>query len=70
MIKVSIIIDCDACRCLFRLSHFASEDITAWRVHGGALLSLAEDDGWVQTSDGNYHYCPGCLEEDQDLYFH
>ena len=63
MLKVLIMIDCDSCRSLFQLSHFASTDVTAWSVHGDKLVQLAESNGWSRTCCGNFHYCPTCAEE-------
>lgn len=60
MLKVSLIIDCDGCRCLFPFSRFASDDTVAWRVHGDSLVSMAEDAGWTRSECGNFHYCPEC----------
>jgi hypothetical protein len=64
MLKVMLMIDCDACRRLFRLSHVASEDRTAWLIHGGSLTDMAEEEGWGNSSCRNFHYCPRCVEED------
>jgi hypothetical protein len=68
MKKVLLLIDCDACRSLFDYSHFASEDTTAWNVHGDRLIGMAVAEGWAESSCGNFQYCPGCLEEDEELY--
>lgn len=67
MLKVSLIIDCDGCRSLFPYSRFASDDTSAWRVHGEFLVAMAEEDGWVRTSCGNYHYCEPCWDELSEL---
>lgn len=69
MLKVMLLIDCDGCRRLFLCSRFASEDTSAWRVHGDILSKMAEDVGWIQSSDGNLHFCSACLKMDDALYF-
>ena len=63
MLKVSLIIDCDGCRRLFPYSRFASDDTTAWQVHGETLVHMAEEKGWTRTECGNFHYCLDCYEE-------
>ncbi len=60
MLKVLLLIDCDSCRALFRHLTVASDDQTAWAVHGDNLAVIAEDQGWVRTHDGNCHYCSRC----------
>jgi hypothetical protein len=60
MLKVLLMIDCDFCRQLFRFSLFASEDLTAWGVHGQGLATMAEAQGWQRSLCGNFHYCPHC----------
>lgn len=67
MFKVLLLIDCDGCRRLFEFSRTASEDTSAWRVHGEALLSMAKRKDWAETIDGNSHYCPQCWRELEDL---
>ena len=60
MLKVLLMIDCEFCRRLFRLSHFASDDITAWQIHSTNLVAIAESEGWQRSDCGNFHYCPTC----------
>lgn len=67
MLKVSLIIDCDGCRCLFPFSRFASDDTVAWRVHGDCLAAMAEDAGWTRSECGNFHYCSHCWTELEDM---
>lgn len=68
MRKVLLLIDCDACGRLYDFSRTASEDITAWHVHGNIIIQMALDDGWHQSYDTNYHYCPRCLTASPDLH--
>jgi len=65
MKKVFLLIDCDSCRQLYAHSLFASEDTSAWEIHGDRLLEMAEHDGWAKSSCSNYQYCPSCLQEDE-----
>lgn len=60
MLKVALLIDCDSCRCLYPLSRFVSDDVTAWRVHGDTLMDMSEEDGWDCSECRNFHYCPEC----------
>lgn len=69
MLKVLLLIDCDGCRNIFHYSRFASEDNTAWRIHGDNLIKMAESNGWNESSDGNSHFCPSCLQQDEMLNF-
>jgi hypothetical protein len=68
MKKVLLLIDCDACRKLYDYSHFASEDVTAWSVHGDNLIRMAVAEGWAESSCHNFQYCPRCLDEDEELF--
>ena len=63
MLKVLLMIDCELCRRLFSLSHFASADPSAWLVHGDNLAASAEHQGWQRSLCGNFHYCPDCCAE-------
>ena len=63
MLRVFLLIDCDGCRDVFPYSRLASEDRTAWHVHSRSLIRCAEDDGWFESSDGNFHYCSTCYEK-------
>ena len=63
MIKILLMIDCEFCRRLFRLSHFASDDPTAWTVHGDNLVAIAKSEGWLSSDCGNFHYCPPCTAD-------
>jgi len=67
MKRVFLLIDCDSCRQLYPHSLFASEDTSAWEVHGNNLLEMAERDGWAGSSCRNYQYCPTCLQENDEL---
>lgn len=69
MRKVLLLIDCDGCRCLYEFSRTASEDTTAWHVHGDTLVRMAIDDSWHETSCGNYHYCSACLRNNPLLQY-
>ncbi|MGI0134505.1 MAG: hypothetical protein ACREBW_06070 [Candidatus Micrarchaeaceae archaeon] len=61
MKKVLLMIDCDGCRQLYEMIRVASEDTTAWHVHGDRLTRMAMKDGWARTEDDNSHYCPDCV---------
>jgi hypothetical protein len=63
MLRVFLLIDCDGCREVFPYSRLASEDTIAWRVHASGLIRSAEKDGWIESSDCNFHYCPQCWDE-------
>jgi hypothetical protein len=62
MLRVFLLIDCDGCREVFPYSRLASEDRIAWHVHSRSLIRSAEQDGWFESSDGNFHYCPTCFD--------
>lgn len=66
MKKVLLLLDCDLCRCLYEFTRFASEDTTAWDLHGRTIANMAFQDGWARTVDDNSHYCPDCIEELDD----
>jgi len=69
--KVLLLIDCDSCRCLYEFTRLASEDTTAWDVHGRALVQMALQSGWAGSQDDNFQYCPDCvrqLEEECQFY--
>lgn len=68
MLKVSLIVCCDDCRCLFPFSRFASDDTAAWRVHGDSLTTMAQDAGWTRSECGKFHYCPNCWTELEDMF--
>lgn len=68
MLKVLLLIDCDTCRRLFEFSRTASEDTAAWRLHGKSLVGMAEDSGWAESDDGNFHYCPSCSDDMQKMF--
>jgi hypothetical protein len=70
MKKVILLIDCDSCRTLYAYSRFASEDTTAWDLHGSNLVRMAINDGWAESSDGNFQYCPRCLEHNEELFIY
>jgi hypothetical protein len=66
--KVLLMIDCDSCRRLYEYTRTASEDTSAWWVHGNAVAKMAMRDGWARSADDNFHYCPECLDEcDEDM---
>lgn len=67
MKKVILLIDCDSCRVLYPYTRFASEDTTAWDLHGNNIIRMAVADGWAQSMDRNFQYCPSCIEEDEQL---
>lgn len=60
MKKVLLMLDCDFCRELYGYTRTASEDTTAWDVHGDAIVRMALKDGWECSEDYNSHYCPDC----------
>jgi hypothetical protein len=63
MKKVMLMIDCDGCKCLYEHFHIASEDTSAWWVHGEALVKEALIAGWARSPDDNYYYCPDCRDD-------
>ena len=63
MKKVLLMLDCDGCRCLYEHVRIASEDTTAWWVHGNALVKRALLEGWARSDDDNYYFCPDCQDE-------
>lgn len=63
MKKVLLLLDCDHCRCLYDFARFASEDTTAWDLHGRTIAKRAFQDGWARTPDDNFHYCPDCIQK-------
>lgn len=63
MKKVLLLLDCDLCRNVYEYTRFASEDTTAWDVHGSAISRMAFRDGWARTCDDNSHYCPSWIEQ-------
>ena len=67
MKKVLLMIDCDNCRRLYEYTRCASEDTSAWHVHGGMLAKMAFKDGWARTLDDNSHFCPNCVVEHEDM---
>ena len=67
MLKVSLLIDCDSCRSLYPFSRFVSDDVSAWRVHGEALVDMSDQDGWDRSECGNFHYCPACSASVQEM---
>jgi hypothetical protein len=62
MKKVLLMLDCERCRRLYEFTLTASEDTSAWWVHGTRLIKMALKDGWARTEDDNSHYCPTCVE--------
>ena len=68
MMKVLLMIDCDSCRELFSFSRTASDDTSAWRVHGTNLVRMAIEHGWAESQDCNYHYCPKCADELEEMF--
>lgn len=67
MKKVLLLIDCDGCRRLYPYCRFASEDVTAWELHGNNIVRLAKREGWGESFCRNFQYCPDCIEEDERL---
>jgi hypothetical protein len=67
MKKVLLLIDCDSCRQLYVHSRVASEDTTAWELHGNNLIKMAVRDGWGESCCRNFQYCPSCLEDNEEL---
>ena len=67
MKKVLLLIDCDSCRQLYIHSRVASEDTSAWNVHGNNLIRMAMRDGWGESYCRNFQYCPRCLDDNEEL---
>jgi hypothetical protein len=67
MKKALLLLDCDSCRQVYSHSCFASEDTTAWEIHGANLIQMAVCDGWAESYCRNYLYCPSCLRENEEL---
>jgi hypothetical protein len=67
MKKVLLMLDCDGCRQLYEIIRIASEDTTAWHVHGDSITRMAMEDGWARTEDDNSYYCPDCLLSLEDM---
>lgn len=61
MKQVLLMLVCDCCRRLYEFTRTASEDVTAWEVHGDTIIAMALNDGWAGAEDGNSHYCPTCF---------
>lgn len=68
MKKVLLMLDCDNCRRLYPFTRFASEDTTAWDVHGDTLTGMALVDGWSRSEDDNSHFCSECSNEQVDMF--
>ena len=68
MKKVLLMLDCDSCRQFYEMTRIASEDTTAWHVHGHMITEMAIKDGWACTEDDNSHYCPDCLTTLEDMF--
>lgn len=67
MLKVAILIDCDSCRSLYPYSRFVSDDVSAWQLHGDALVDMSEHDGWDCSECRSFNYCPSCSAALQEM---
>ena len=68
MQKTLLMIDCDWCRTVYEHIRMASDDTTAWHHHGYAPVRKAcEEDGWAVSDCGDFHYCPNCADEVENI---
>lgn len=63
MMKMLLLLDCDACRTLFPFSRTASNDSTAWAIHGRTLEDMAGESGWLILNSQESHLCPDCADD-------
>lgn len=68
MLKMLILISCDACGQQFLYARTSSCNQYAWYTDSSALTAMACEYHWTIAERGKYHYCPDCSYDFDDMY--